>query len=405
MQLRFVEVFCDVAQLHSFSKGAAAHNVSQSSASQAVNLLEKRLGTLLIDRSKRPLELTPAGQVYFDGCRELLERYRAIEDQVQQMQDKVAGLVRVAAIYSVGLMQMELYIKRFEELYPQAELRLDYAHPDEVYEQLRNDEADLGLVSFPRQGGDLQVIEWQQQPMLLVVSPEHPLAGRTSVSISELSGEDYVAFTQELTIRRQVDRWLKRARVTVNPVREFDNIETIKRAIEVGSGIALLPGPTVRQEVDAGSLVAVPLRDVVLHRPLGIVHRKHRQLTRATTKMIELLLSVPSEQSWPADTAAADSGSAESTNVPSPFRSSAESVPAEDAVLKEARYNNSESNRSRAGRPASRSTDGNSENGHPRGAAHGGSTSERAAGGRARSSTGPEAGAATRRRKPGRKRS
>src|SRR5258708_29493879 len=113
MHLRFVEIFCEVAQRRSFSKGAAAQNVSQSSASQAVSLLEKRLGTRLIDRSKRPLELTPAGEVYFDGCRELLERFRAIEDQVQAIEDRGPGPLPVAAIYSVGLIQMEQYLQPF----------------------------------------------------------------------------------------------------------------------------------------------------------------------------------------------------------------------------------------------------------------------------------------------------
>jgi DNA-binding transcriptional LysR family regulator len=233
MYLRFVEVFCEVAQRRSFSKGATALDVSQSSASQAVSLLEKRLGTQLIDRSKRPLELTPAGELYFDGCRELLERFRAIEDRVQSIQDRVAGPVRVAAIYSVGLMQMEQSVQRFEELYPDARLRLEYLHPDRVYQQLMEDEADVGLVSYPRHGGDFESIDWQEQPMVLVVPPQHRLAGRHSVEIAELNGEDYVGFTQELTIRREVDRQLKRSRVAVQVVHEFDNIETIKRAIEI----------------------------------------------------------------------------------------------------------------------------------------------------------------------------
>src|SRR6185436_5279628 len=159
MHLRFVEVFCDVAQRRSFSKGAAAHNVSQSSASQAVGMLEKRLGTKLIDRSKRPLELTPAGEVYFEGCRELLDRFRAVEDRVQAIADRVAGTVRVAAIYSVGLMQMEQFVQRFEELYPDARLRLEYLHPDRVYQQVLEDEADLGLVSYPRHGGDIASLD------------------------------------------------------------------------------------------------------------------------------------------------------------------------------------------------------------------------------------------------------
>ncbi len=291
MHLRFVEIFCDVAQRRSFSKGAQAQQVSQSSASQAVGMLEKRLGTRLIDRSKRPLELTPAGQVYFEGCRELLERFRTVEDQVQAIADRVAGPVRVAAIYSVGLMQMERSVQRFEELYPDAKLRLEYLHPDRVYQQVLEDDADLGLVSYPRHGGDIESIDWQEQPMVLVVPPSHPLADRRSVVLANLNGEDFIGFTQELTIRREIDRHLKRARIAVHVVHEFDNIETIKRAIEIGSGVALLPRSTVWQEIANGTLAAVEVSDADLVRPVGIVHKRNKQLTTAVQKFIEILLA------------------------------------------------------------------------------------------------------------------
>jgi DNA-binding transcriptional LysR family regulator len=282
-------LFCDVAQRRSFSKGAAANSVSQSSASQAVGLLEKRLGTKLIDRSKRPLELTQAGRVYYDGCRDMLTRFRAIEDKVRRIQDRVAGTVRVAAIYSVGLMQMEQSEQRFAELYPEARLRVEYLHPDQVYARVENDEADLGLVSFPRHGGDIVGLDWQVQPMVLVVSPGHRLAGRGAIELAELDGEDYVGFTKDLTIRREVDRWLKRAGIGVHVVHEFDNIETIKRAIEIGAGAALLPAPTVWQEISSKSLVALPIADADLVRPLGIVHKRQKQLAAAVQKFIELL--------------------------------------------------------------------------------------------------------------------
>ncbi|MBS0265794.1 MAG: LysR family transcriptional regulator [Planctomycetes bacterium] len=292
MHLRFVEIFCDVAQRRSFSKGAEAQNVSQSNASQAVSKLEERLGTLLIDRSKRPLELTPAGQMYFEGCREILERFRTIEDRVQAIADRVVGPVRVAAIYSVGLMQMEQTVHRFEQLYPDASLRLDYLHPDQVYQQVLDDKADLGLVSYPRPNSEILSIDWQVQPLVLVVPPQHRLAGQHAVSLSALDGENYIGFTRELTIRREIDRQLKRARVAVQIVREFDNIENIKRAIEAGSGLALLPKPTVWQEISSGTLVAVDVSDASdLVRPLGIIHKRHKQLTTAVRKFIELLQS------------------------------------------------------------------------------------------------------------------
>ncbi|MCA9067756.1 MAG: LysR family transcriptional regulator [Planctomycetaceae bacterium] len=300
MHLRNVEIFCEVVSLRSFSKAAEVHHVSQSSASQAVHQLEKRLETLLIDRSKRPFELTAAGRIYYEGCRDLLEGFRQIEDQVRQAKDQVAGRVRVAAIYSVGLLQMDAYVKQFEERYPDTELQLEYLHPEGVYDRVLQDSADIGLVSFPKDGGEIGCIPWWEQEIVLVVPPSHRLAGKTWTPIDELNGEKFVSFTRELTIRRQIDRWLKQAKVSVHVVHEFDNIENIKRAVEIGAGIGLLPGPTVRREIDSGSLWAVQLAldnyppdKPLWKRPLGIVHKRHRTLSTAASKFVELLHEEP----------------------------------------------------------------------------------------------------------------
>ena len=324
MHLRLIEIFCEVAQSRSFSKGAKTRQVSQSYASQAVGLLEKRLGVQLIDRSKRPLELTQAGQIYLEGCREVLEHFRAVEDRVQAISDRVAGPVRVAAIYSVGLMQMEQTVQRFESLYSEAPLRLEYLHPDEVYQRVLEDKADLGLVSYPRHGGDLHSIDWQEQPFVLVCAPDHPLASKQTLSLVDLEGVDYIGFTQELTIRREIDRRLRRKRVDVKVVHEFDNIETIKRAIEIGSGVALLPRPTVWQEISNGTLKAIEVVDSDLVRPLGIVHKRNKQLTTAMRKFVELLLDLPEAKSReiaPSSTETpvvckADPGNADSHAIP-----------------------------------------------------------------------------------------
>jgi DNA-binding transcriptional LysR family regulator len=303
MHLRNVEIFCDVVSHGSFSKAAEAHEVSQSSASQAVNMLERRLGCKLIDRSKRPFELTPAGQIYYDGCRKILESFRHVEDRVQQMRNKVIGRVRMAAIYSVGLLQMDAYAKRYKALYPDVVLELEYLHPDAVYSRVLNDEADLGIVSFPRVGGEIASIAWQNQEMVLVVPPGHRFAAvpsghgyaagldfaEPSIPVQALDGETFVGFTSELTIRKQIDRWFKQERISVDLVHVFDNVENIKRAVEIGSGVALLPAPTVRREVEAGQLHAVHVEGVAWQRPLGIVHRRNRTLTNPARKLVELL--------------------------------------------------------------------------------------------------------------------
>lgn len=293
MQLRDLELFCEVAMQRSFSKAAKTLGISQPVASETIKALEDRLGLSLVNRAKRPLELTPAGEIYLSGVRNLLESYRQLEDRVLQLKDKVVGSVRVAAIYSVGLLQMDCYVKQFEHLFPDAALELRYLHPNQVLESVTNDEADFGLISYPPKRNELICIPWQEQEMVVVLPPMHRLAPRKTIQAIELDGEPLVSFIPELPIRVEMDRWLRQAKVTVDVVHEFDNIETIKRAVEVGSGIAILPAPTVKREQELGSLKVLKLEDVRWTRPLGIIHRKQKVLTTACQRFLEVLHQPP----------------------------------------------------------------------------------------------------------------
>jgi DNA-binding transcriptional LysR family regulator len=297
MQLESLKIFCDVVRWSSFSRGAAENGISQSSASQAIHQLEARLGVKLIDRSKRPLVLTPQGKVYYEGCKDLVERYLDLENRVRALEDEdsVAGTVGVAAIYSVGLHHMSRYVQIFEQRHPQANVRLEYLHPSRVLERVTAGEAELGLLSYPRKWPDLNVLTWREEPMVVTVHPGHRFAGRTSVGVSELEGEPFVAFDPDLSIRRAIDRYLRHHSVQVDVILEFDNIENIKRAVEIPSGIAILPEPSLAREVRAGTLVAVPLEgngpEDRLTRSLAIIHRRHGSLDPATAKFLELLTS------------------------------------------------------------------------------------------------------------------
>lgn len=289
MHMRNVRIFCDVAGCRSFSKAAELHGISQPAISQAVHALEEDLHTTLIDRSKRPLDLTPAGRFFLDGVREILTSLQKLEQSVQEFENRVTGQVRVSAIYSVGLLQMDRIAKRFRELYPQARLDVEYVHPDEVYQHLLDESADLGVVSFPKDGGSFEAEPWKDQLISLITPANHPLAECAEIRLEELEGESYIAFTSELPIRQKMDRWLKKAGVSLKVVHEFDNIENIKRDVEIGSGVALLPLETVQRELELGLLRAVKLADVQWLRPLGIVYRRKRKLSAAARKFVELL--------------------------------------------------------------------------------------------------------------------
>ena len=301
MNLRDLELFCEVALRGSFSKAAKTHHISQPAASEIVKGLEEHLGCDLLNRAIRPLELTPEGRIYYDGCRELLDGYRRLEDRILQRRDKVVGPVRVASIYSVGLLQMDCYVKEFERLFPDAALDLQYVHPEQVLTSVLNEEVDLGLMSFAPRRADLVYETWQDQKIVVVVAPQHPFAKRKSVRVAELDGEALVGFTSELRMRHEIDRWLKQVKVSVNVVHAFDNIENIKRAVEVGSGLGLLPVPTVRREVEFGSLVAVELEDVDWVRRLDIVYRRTKPFTTAISRFLELLHQDPETFSRSAD--------------------------------------------------------------------------------------------------------
>jgi DNA-binding transcriptional LysR family regulator len=197
--------------------------------------------------------------------------------------------VRVVSIYSVGLHHMSRYVQQFLAQYPKANVRLEYQHPHRVYEAVEKDHADVGLVSYPRASRTIEAIGWREEPMMLVCAPSHRLAGCAEVAFADLAGERMIGFDSDLTIRREIDRVLQLHDAEVCVTMEFDNIETIKRAVEIDAGAALLPEPTVRREVQAGTLVMVPLSTDELVRPLGIIHRRGKELGSTTRRFIELL--------------------------------------------------------------------------------------------------------------------
>lgn len=288
MQLKALKIFCDVVSRRSFSRAADDNGVSQSSISQVVHQLEERLGVQLLDRSKRPFVLTPEGERYYEGCRQLVKQYAKLEEEVLAMHDESNQRLMVASIYSVGLAHMSAFMQQFAAQYPNARVRLEYLHPDRVYEVVENGEVDLGLVSYPEESRSLTTLAWRNEPLVVVCQADHPLAQRSSLKITELEGQRFVAFEAGLRIRSEIDRELLINKVKVDVALEFDNIETMKRAIEIDEGVSILPAPTVAREVASGTLAAIPLAEK-LERPLGIICRRDRSLRAIGEQFVQLL--------------------------------------------------------------------------------------------------------------------
>jgi len=289
------KLFRDVAHVKSLSRAAQLNGISQSAATQQIQELEKRLGTLLLDRSTRPLGLTTAGRLYADLCRDVLRReedFRASLDEINQVA-VIAGTVRVASIYSIGLSEMGRLREGFSQSCPEAHLQVELLRPDKVYEAVLKDQADLGFISYPEHRRDLTVIPWRSERMTVAVYPTHPFAYRDSVGMKELSDEKFIAFDEEVIIRRELDRCFRDSNVEVAIVMQFDNIQSIKEAVALGSGISILPERSMQAEVEQRRLVSVPLHAPELLRPTGIIHRRKKKLTRAERAFLDLVLAAP----------------------------------------------------------------------------------------------------------------
>jgi DNA-binding transcriptional LysR family regulator len=293
LHLYEARLFKEIAQTRSISKAAAHSGISQSAATQHVQEVERRLGLPLVDRSTRPLALTEAGKLYAEFCREVLRREEQFLVAVERLKGEAEGAVRVASIYSIGLSEMSRLRQEFELRHPHAQLHVDYLRPDKIYEAVMLDHADLGLVSYPVAKRELAVVPWRKEQMAVAVAPSHPLAAKKILQPADLNGQDFIGFDEDLLIRRDLDRFFRDHGVAVNQVMQFDNIQTIKEAVALGSGISILPERTMQTEIGQGRLISVPLHAPELLRPLGIVHRKRKKFNLAAQAFLNLLREQP----------------------------------------------------------------------------------------------------------------
>jgi LysR family transcriptional regulator, transcriptional activator of the cysJI operon len=282
-------LFRDIARTRSLSRGAASNGLSQSAASQRLHEIEKALGVTLLDRGTRPVTITPAGRMYLDFCGEVLRRKERLDADLDELRARVEGAVRVASIYSVGLSDMTRLRREFEARWPQASLDVEYLRPDKIYEAVIDGAADIGIVSYAESIKNLTAIPWRNEPMAVAAAPSHPLASRKTLKPSDLEGSEFIAFDPDLPIRRAIDRFLREQGVEVTVSMHFDNIQTVKEAVAVGSGVSILPRRALRAEIELGRLVALPMEPEIT-RPLGLLHRRGRKFNQAALRFLELLL-------------------------------------------------------------------------------------------------------------------
>jgi DNA-binding transcriptional LysR family regulator len=286
MHLETLQVFCDLVESGSFSTAASQNFITQSAVSQQVRALEARFDQRLVERTKGRVQPTQAGQLLYQASKDITGRYRDLREQLQSFGTTVSGSVRLATVHSVGLYELAEPLKKFLKAYPQVNVHLEYSRSTKIFEDVLSGRIDLGIVAYPARRPQISVIPFRKDRLVLVCATHHPLARRHTATLADLEGQDVVGYERDVPTRRELDRVFRRKNVTVRYVMELDNIETIKRVVEIGAGLAIVPEPTIKQEVKNRTLCALQITDETLMRPLGIVHRQGRHFSPAVERFI-----------------------------------------------------------------------------------------------------------------------
>src|SRR5215475_13858942 len=288
MQIESLKVFCDLAETESFTKAAQINGVTQSAVSQQISSLERQFKSLLIERSKKKFRLTREGQMLYEFSKQIIQTYDSLHSKLQELNDIISGTIRVATIYSIGLHDLPPYIKKFLKSYPTVNVHVEYRRANEVYDDVLSNIVDLGLVAYPTPDSKLEVVPLRKDALFLTCHPQHPLAKLKSIKLKALNGLKFINFEKDIPTRKALDKMFKDQGVSVNNVMEFDNVETVKRAVEIDSGVAILPEETIRGELANKTLAAVRL-DGKFFRGLAVIYKKGKVLSPAMKHFTDAL--------------------------------------------------------------------------------------------------------------------
>jgi DNA-binding transcriptional LysR family regulator len=166
---------------------------------------------------------------------------------------------------------------------------VEYRRSNQVYEDVASNVADLGMVAYPMRDPKLEIIPLRKDPLVLICHPQQPLARSKNIKLKELEGQRFVSFDPDIPTRKATDRVLREHHVHVQHAMEFDNIETVKRAVEIDAGVAIVPKSTITQEIAKQTLAEVRIEDVDLYRPIAVIYKKNKVLSPAMKQFINFV--------------------------------------------------------------------------------------------------------------------
>jgi DNA-binding transcriptional LysR family regulator len=289
MNLNHLAIFHAVADVQSVSRGADRLMISQPAVSKQVKVLERALGTVLLDRLPRGVRLTAAGEVLADYARRIF----ALEGEAERVLGEMAGLRRgrlaLAATPTIGVYLLPPVLVKFRRKFPAVEMKME-VHPTGTIERLIADGAiDVGLAESRPASSDVESRVFVTDRLVAIAPRRHPLAARRRVGARDLCREPFVIRETGSGTKSLVERALAERGLGVNPVMSLGSTEAIKRAVMEGVGVAIVSRLAVDAELHAGRLAEIRLADLAIERPLYWLAARGRTASRAVAAFRSLL--------------------------------------------------------------------------------------------------------------------
>lgn len=286
MNLDDLRVFSAVASERSFSKAATRVGRTQPAVSQAVRRLEEAVGERLIDRAQRDGTLTQAGVMLLDYAARMLRLADEAHAAVRELRDVERGRVTIGANEAAVHMLLPI-IRGFLERHPRVQIDVRRVPSRNVGIELQQRNIDLGILTFPPADRDLASLTVGTDELVLLVPKTHPFAERTEVPFEEVGRQTIIAHNDPSPARERVLRISEERHAPLNISLSLPSLDGIKRAVELGLGVAILPRRCALSELARGQLQAVRIPELRALRRVRIVHRRGGTLSAAAAAFVE----------------------------------------------------------------------------------------------------------------------
>lgn len=295
MDLAHLEVFLAVAREGRFSRAAEKLHRTQSAVSQTIHKLEQELGEPLFDRSSREGILTDAGRVLQEYAERLINLRGDAQEALVELRHLHRGKLALAANELTALYLLPV-LAEFRRLHPMVRLMVHRSLGSQIPDDVLRHNCEIGVLTYDPQEAQLRSIVVYQDELIFVVPPQHPLARERQVSIRQLGTESFVAHIVSSPYREKVIQVFKRYKTPLHMDLELPTLQAMKSFVATGNGVAFLPEISVKDELDRGELMHIPVRELSLHRKLRLIHRKSASLSHAARAFLKVAQSVAAQR-------------------------------------------------------------------------------------------------------------